>query len=142
MELQNIALEKVGGLIEHMNKAGLQPFGGFIVGFPHETKEQIKRTMDLATQLNLDRISIGILTPLAGSQFYDYCVENNLLYENFNFEESTISIPSVKFDHISGEELVQMRQEVWRTYMSGRKNMEYLNYPKSPGVKENKINEK
>ena len=52
-----------------------------IVGFPHETMGQIKDTIDLCEEMNLDWHNIAILQPWKGTPIYDAMVDQGLLGE-------------------------------------------------------------
>ncbi len=42
--------------------------GFFILGYPGETKEEIKQTIQLSLRLPLDKVNFGILMPLPGTK--------------------------------------------------------------------------
>ena len=52
------------------HEAGIGTAGFFIVGYPGETEESIHQTLDLATTLQLDEISINVPFPLPGSPLF------------------------------------------------------------------------
>lgn len=110
--------------IKYIKDAGLEPSGMFMIGFPDETREQVQRTAELATSLYLDRIYLIMVTPLPGSQLYSYCIENNLLYGDFDMTKIRYSNTFIKNRNISREELEGIRKNVWREYMSKRIDIE------------------
>lgn len=65
-----IQLEKTKKLIEKCNCLGIYCFGGFMIGLPEETREQIKETIDFIMNSGLDYVKISIAQPLAGSDLY------------------------------------------------------------------------
>lgn len=50
---KKIDLKDLREKVQYMNKVGLDPSGLFLIGFPHETREQVQRTVDLATSLTI-----------------------------------------------------------------------------------------
>lgn len=62
-----------------IKKAGIPLFGFFMVGFPWETKEDIKQTEKFILKLNPDFIEIHIAMPYYGTGLYDACVEYGTL---------------------------------------------------------------
>lgn len=60
---------------KRIREKGFGSYGFFIIGFPGETKEQIRRTLDLSIELDLDRISCFIFNPLPGTPLFGECVE-------------------------------------------------------------------
>ena len=62
-------------VVSEIKKAGIQPVGFFMIGFPTETKEEIKETIDFACSLELDRATFSKATPLPGTALYDIWLE-------------------------------------------------------------------
>ncbi len=121
---KKINLANIKEKIKYMKDAGLKPFGCFMLGFPGETRKQIQRTVGLATSLGLDKIYLIMLTPLPSSQLYDYCVDNDLLYDDFDVTKLRYSNTFIKNPNISRKELESIRTNVWREYMSKRVNID------------------
>jgi radical SAM superfamily enzyme YgiQ (UPF0313 family) len=65
-----------------------------MIGFPHESEDQIRETLDYAVAVynenkNSTAITyIFISTPLPGTRLYSYCKENNLIFPGFDWEEN------------------------------------------------------
>lgn len=43
----------------------------FILGHPHETRETVRDTIDLAVELNADTIAVGLMVPYPGTEIYE-----------------------------------------------------------------------
>ncbi len=70
----------VKGVVEHLRQyKDVFIGGGFIVGFPFETKEEIEQTYQLADSLNLNWATFNMFTPFPKTQLYDDCVKNGYL---------------------------------------------------------------
>ena len=54
-----------------MNKVGYKPTGLFMLGFPGETKEEMRQTLEFAMRLDLKRAQFAIFHPLPGSEIYE-----------------------------------------------------------------------
>jgi len=130
---KKINMDETRAKIQRMKEVGIQLSGFFMLGFPGETREQIQKTVELSTSLDLDRIYLIMMTPLPGSQMYDHCVKNNLLYEDFDITKLRYSNTFIKNEHISRAELEGIRKNVWKEYMS--KRMDISEYGKSKPVK-------
>ena len=62
------------------------------MGFPTETKKEIKETIDFACSLNLDRANFTKATPLPGTELYDmwislYGKNKNIDWKSFSMEQ-------------------------------------------------------
>lgn len=117
---KKIDIEETREKVRYMKEVGLEVSGFFLIGFPGETREQVQKTINLATSLDLDRIYFPMLTPLPGSRLYDRCLENDLLYDDFDVTKTRYSNTFIKNPNISREELEGIRRDVWREYMSKR----------------------
>ncbi len=70
----------------------------FMLGLPSETKEEMMETIHFARKANPDSASFSVATPLPGSAMYNYAVRNNLLlddysFDNANYRKSSMRIP-------------------------------------------------
>ncbi|MBF0363056.1 MAG: cobalamin-dependent protein [Oligoflexia bacterium] len=74
-----VKLSKIEPLIRHMEKIDLESRGFFILGFPGETEETIKRTVAFAKGLKLDWTYFFLFTPHPGTEIYNTCVENKYI---------------------------------------------------------------
>ena len=77
----------------------------FVVGFPFETKKQVKKTLRFARQLKVDNVNFFFATPLPGTELFELCLSNNLLPNNLDFSVWRQDIPSLKPKDFSKEEL-------------------------------------
>lgn len=132
MDIQRKFIDKridIGSLkkkVKYMKKVDLQVEGYAMIGFPGETREQLQKTIDLITCLNLDKISLQILTPVPGSALYAYCLENNLFHDDFDVTNISFVKTFIKNKNISREELEKIRKDVWEKYMSKKAELDKL----------------
>ena len=88
-----------------IKKAGIPLFGFFMVGFPWETKEDIKQTEKFILKLNPDFIEIHIAMPYYGTGLYQYCVDYNTLSDlawgNDYYAPNTIGTSTVSLDEVT-----------------------------------------
>ena len=76
--------------VEEVHKAGIQAVGFFMIGFPTETKKEMKETINFACSLKLDRANFTKATPLPGTALYDmwlekYAKDKIIDWKNFNY---------------------------------------------------------
>jgi radical SAM superfamily enzyme YgiQ (UPF0313 family) len=58
---------------------GLRALGSFIIGFPHETREDIKKTMKLSKKVGVDFAQFTVATPYPGTRLWNFALKNKLL---------------------------------------------------------------
>lgn len=106
-----VNLKKVPPLVQAIRRQGMDARGFFILGYPGETKETIKQTVDFAGGLELDWAYFFIASPLPHTKMWDMCVNNGYINpEDFDplrsFHRSII-----RTDEFDPEYLAEVREE-------------------------------
>ena len=77
---KNITLEQIRTAVKATKESGMRVGGFFMMGFPPETEEHIKSTVDFIKELNLDWVSeLSILVPYPGTEIYKEMKSERLL---------------------------------------------------------------
>lgn len=142
--------------IHETRRAGLRPGVQMIFGYPGETLDTIKETSEFCNRTHIHpEGGFSIITPLPGTQLYNYCLENGLIRDEEKFLEKLKSINNVliNFTSFSNEDIVRLKKETERellkNYIKWRranptvllkeytnKVKRYLKYMQHHGVKE------
>lgn len=72
----------VRSAFQRAKRHGLRTVGTFILGLPEETKETLRRTLQLAVELELDFLSINMAVPRFGTPFRRQAIELGLCGED------------------------------------------------------------
>lgn len=64
---RHVEPERIGQLLQHANRLGMDICADFIIGLEHETEDDIRRSIDYARSLPVDFASFNIAAPLPGS---------------------------------------------------------------------------
>lgn len=64
-------LEDIEAAVQRVKDRGIRCTGFFMVGYPWETEALIDKTVEFATSINLDAISLFSATPLPGTELWD-----------------------------------------------------------------------
>ena len=75
---KGITVEQAVKATEICKKHSIIVRGLFMLGFPTETKEDVRKTIDLIKEIKPHIYSFSYFTPVPGSHLYDYCQERNL----------------------------------------------------------------
>jgi radical SAM superfamily enzyme YgiQ (UPF0313 family) len=67
---KQITTKKIKECVNRINDAGIDIAGFFILGFPGETEQSVKRTIVFATKLKLVRANFFTYLPFPGSESY------------------------------------------------------------------------
>jgi len=76
---KGIDFAKIDEDFQNCREIGITTLGGFIIGFPDETEEQLRDTVYMALRTDANLCLIQIFTALPGTELYDYVVEKGML---------------------------------------------------------------
>lgn len=85
---KNLDLSNVKKIVGLIKSKGLLVHANFMVGFPHETMDQINETLDLARELKAHSNQFLILVPYPGTEIYEEAKRDHLL----TFDESSLDL--------------------------------------------------
>jgi magnesium-protoporphyrin IX monomethyl ester (oxidative) cyclase len=89
--------------------------GSFILGFPWETLDDMKNTIELAIKIDPNYAQFTALTPYPGTPLYEYALKHNLIVD-WNWEHYTTLKPVMKGFYFSAEELGKMLIYAYRRF--------------------------
>jgi anaerobic magnesium-protoporphyrin IX monomethyl ester cyclase len=99
-----INLKKVLKIIKLANRLGYWTSGNFIIGFPHETREEIITTIKYAYECGVDFPIFFIAQPLIGSDLHEIVVSEGLLkkgIDDTNIAKSKFNTNKLSMDEIN-----------------------------------------
>lgn len=123
---RNIANERIVQVFHWLHTLRIRSFALMIIGFPDETKEMIKESMDFIKRLVPFHTQIVVYYPYPANPLYQYCKDNHLLTRK---TKTTIfhGESSLKLKHISKIELRTLYDDFWRLSFELREK--WHNYP-------------
>lgn len=78
---KGISLERVKKTFELTKKVGIETFAFFMLGYPTEDKEKIKKTINFALKLNPDWAMFSNTVPFPGTELLEQAYEEGLLVD-------------------------------------------------------------
>lgn len=121
---KKVKLHRVRELVGKLRSVGIISEGSFMVGFPHETRQQVDETFRKVKEFGFDRISISIVNPLPGTALYEQCEREGLLPPDFDPQDIRWSTENIILEGIERGYLGKRRREVWLEYMKDRIDIE------------------
>jgi anaerobic magnesium-protoporphyrin IX monomethyl ester cyclase len=117
---KNLRVEEIEPTLKMAKEAGLEPHGTFMLGWPWETEQEAKKTIELAKHLfrknYIDSLQATTVIPYPGTPLYDYCKKNSLLltedYDRYDQRE-----PVMKTE-LSAEKLRFLMKSAFRTSLT------------------------
>ncbi len=128
---KHLDLDKAREVLRASKEAGLINRGYFIIGFPTETRESIKKTVDFARRADLDIVQFNSFTPLPGSPVYDTIGQYGKFEDNWdrmNFV-NPVFVPE-GFDQKGLEKVIQDSYK--KFYLRPKIILSFLKRIKSP----------
>ncbi len=89
--------------------------GSFILGFPWETIDDMRKTIDFAIKLDPAYAQFTVLTPYPGTPLFELAVKNNLIVD-WNWEHYTTIKPVMRGFHFTAEQLGKMIMYAYRKF--------------------------
>jgi len=92
---KGITTDQIRKAIDLTRKSGIETTGYFIIGYPGETEETLKDTVELIKKCNLDNVSAYLFTPLPGSAAYKDIDKSTYVedWEKMNSFDNIVFIP-------------------------------------------------
>lgn len=118
-------LEKTLEMIRLTQSMGIKVHLTFILGLPNETKESLRKTMDLALSINPDSLQFSIATPFPGTALYTSLQSTGKLlpYSPNNLDGNHHYV--ISSSSLSPEDIVHARDEAytrWGEHQRLRRN--------------------
>jgi radical SAM superfamily enzyme YgiQ (UPF0313 family) len=95
-----LEIERAHRLVRELKAQGIKTCGFFIIGYPGETLDDVRTTLDYANALPLDQRNIYIATPYPGTPLYETCAAKGYLlaeppelYDRLLYTGGMISTP-------------------------------------------------
>ncbi len=101
-------LARVPPLIRACRRLGMGVSVFFVVGFPGETKEEIRQTLDYAIHLEADQVNFFTATPYPGTELFRQCVDERLIATPVDYPALRVGRPIINTANWTAEELSEL----------------------------------
>jgi radical SAM superfamily enzyme YgiQ (UPF0313 family) len=112
--------------------SGIEVEAFFTLGHPGETEQQIRRTVDLVTELNPAGIGINLIVPYPGTGIYEMAMRGAGGYEDLSDDWSRYAWYGGKVVGIGGLAYRKLARWRWRAvvglYLKNRRPVDFLRY--------------
>jgi len=114
---KDITVEQVRKAFKLTNEAGIACSASFIIGYPGETKETFRRTLDLAKEIRPTLAFFFVAIPIVGTELYKEAKERNLILNpDWNGWVQMAETPIMKTEQLAPEDLINMRNQAYREF--------------------------
>jgi anaerobic magnesium-protoporphyrin IX monomethyl ester cyclase len=88
-------------------KAGIHPYGSFIIGFPHDTLETIEETAALAERIQRigGEVGLGVVTPLPGTYIRTHSEELGITIHSSDWDDYSMDTALISTGYLAKEQI-------------------------------------
>lgn len=101
---KGITPEQSKTAVKNAKEAGLSAFGSFVIGFPQETKDDVKKTLKFSRRVGVDFVQYTIATAYPGTRLWDLALKENL-FTTMDWRKFTTLDPTLKLKYFTKEEI-------------------------------------
>jgi magnesium-protoporphyrin IX monomethyl ester (oxidative) cyclase len=106
-----VTVEQNRKALQISRKYGFRTVASFIAGTPNETEEDMKQTLDLMKDNNLQRGFVCQLTPFPGTQIWDYAKQKGIVSDDMNFDYKQLLVLEYKPDLLLNDSIPREKFE-------------------------------
>ena len=88
-EMKDISKERITEIFNKCNALGIQTLAHFIIGFPSDTEETIKETVDFILTLKCDYLSLNMYVPRYGTPLSREFIDGKSIYDLAHYADSS-----------------------------------------------------
>jgi len=112
-------------VVEKLTSARMSVHGFFMLGFPSETREEMKETIDFACDLGLTTANFSLVIPNPGTDLRQTFIESR--ESNFeDFSEYTFDAASSNASEVEGDDLIKLKREANRRFYLSAQRLRHV----------------
>lgn len=115
MVSKNLDIEKVKRTVSICKQVGLEVYCDFMIGFPFEDEQDIKKTINLALGLDTDLIQASFVIPYPGTRMYNEGIEKDYLIYPYEWEKYDCNHALIK-TVLTQKEVENYYFSLWKRY--------------------------
>ena len=112
---KGITPEQSISAVKKAKRHKLRALGSFVIGFPEETKEDIKKTIKLSKKVGVDFAQFTIATPYPGTRLWKYASAKKLIL-TFDWRKYTTLDPVMKLKNFTSQQITKLLQKAYVSF--------------------------
>lgn len=113
---KGLTLKQIEDGVKMVKRHGIQALGGFMFGFPYDSRKTVEETLAFAKKISPDQVQFSIAMCYPGTSLYDYAKENGLLLAKSFAEFDMTHGPVVKTVDMGREDLSDILARAYREF--------------------------
>ncbi|MGA2385343.1 MAG: radical SAM protein, partial [Candidatus Bathyarchaeia archaeon] len=120
-------LDRVKQIVDCSKRLGIWTHGFFVIGFPGESAESIRRTINFAKEADFDSANFFIAAPYPGTPLYSLAASEGLIRDDFDFSKLRTMDASIDTGCFKAKDLVVLQKRAYLEFINHRVKKEFLN---------------
>ena len=112
---KNITIEQIKQAVKMLHDRGITIFGSIIIGNIGETRAQVMKTIQFASDLDIDIVQFTPLTPYPKTRLFEEATEKGWIKEQ-NFDKWNLCDPIMATPDLSVEEIRDLVIKAYRSF--------------------------
>jgi radical SAM superfamily enzyme YgiQ (UPF0313 family) len=112
---KSIKLEQTRKAYKTAQEVGLMTIANVVLGFPGETEQTAKETIQFVKKLNPDDVGFYVATPYPGTPMYEQVIKNGWLRVT-DFDKYDTAGPTFETPQLSMEKLAELRYKAYQQF--------------------------
>ena len=116
---KGLDLNKLRDVVKMTKEMGIKVHLTFMFGLPGETWETVRKTINLALELDPDSIQFSICTPFPGTEYFEWAEKNGFLLTKDWSKYDGASTAVIRTESMSKEDLeeaLEMARRIWKKH--------------------------
>jgi len=113
---KGLTLQQIEDGVKRVKKHGIQALGGFMFGFPYDSRETVEQTLAFAKKLSPDQVQFSINMCYPGTSLYEYAKKKDLLLAKSFKEFDMTHGPVVKTKDMDRSELEHILARAYKEF--------------------------
>ena len=101
--------------VKKAKNSRLKALGSFIIGFPYETMQDVKKTIKFSKKVGVDYAQFTVATPYPGTRLWHLALNNKLIF-TFNWRKFTTLDPVMKLKNFTPQQITKMLRLAYFTF--------------------------
>jgi len=119
-------LERVRRVVNWSKWLGIWTHGFFVIGFPTESLESIRRTIRFAKELDLDSANFFIATPYPGTLLNALASSEGLIKEDFDLSKLRTMDASIDTNLFKAKDMIALQKKAYFEFIIYRLKREFI----------------
>ncbi len=112
---KGITLQQSLKAVKNAHDADLVSLGSFIIGFPDESKDDVKKTIKFSKKVGVNIAQFTVATPYPGTRLWDVALKRNLI-TSFDWRKYTTLTPIMKLKNFTLEQIMRWLRKAYVSF--------------------------